>query len=462
MGGHVTGRRLAVLLGDWEVGGATYRALADRVRLLVMDGRLPLGTRLPSERDLAAVLGRSRSTIVAAYELLRERGYASSRRGSGTLTALPASAGPSTVDFAHALPPPVEGLAEAMSRAVLHVDRAVAGPGFDMFGDPVLRSRIAQRYTARGVPTTADQVMVTMGGQHAIGLLGRTLVRPGDRVLVESPSYPHAYEALVEAGAQLVTTPVTREGWDAEHLLATLERTRPPVAYLVPDFQNPTGASMPPALRTRLAAVARATGTTLVVDETTADLSIDRDWDDGPFARYGEVVTVGSLSKSLWSGLRLGWIRASPTVIAALARLRPARDLGTPRLEQLVAAELLAVMPSLLAARSAQLRLGRDHLRAALLSRLPEWDVPTVQGGLSLWVGLGRPVSSSVALLARAKGLAISAGPRFSVDGSQERFLRLPFTASVAELDRGVEILAGVWSALADLGTDLDGLWSVA
>ena len=111
--------------------------------------------------------------------------------------------------LAHALPPPVEGVAEAMSRALSHVDRAVAGPGFDMVGDPVLRARIADRYTARGVPTTADQVMVTLGGQHAIGLLSRTLVRPGDRVLVESPSYPHAYEALLEAGAQLVTTPVT-------------------------------------------------------------------------------------------------------------------------------------------------------------------------------------------------------------------------------------------------------------
>jgi DNA-binding transcriptional MocR family regulator len=459
---HVTGRRLAALLGDWEVGGATYRALADRIRLLVMDGRLPVGTRLPSERDLATVLGRSRSTIIAAYAVLRERGYATSRRGSGTVTALPATARPSTVDFAHALPPPVEGVAEAMSRALSHVDRAVAGPGFDMVGDPVLRARIADRYTARGVPTTADQVMVTLGGQHAIGLLSRTLVRPGDRVLVESPSYPHAYEALLEAGAQLVTTPVTMQGWDSEHLLATLERTRPALAYLVPDFQNPTGASMPPALRSRLAAAARAVGTMLVIDETTADLSIDRSWDDGPFARYGEVVTIGSLSKSLWSGLRIGWIRAQRPVIAALARLRPARDLGTPRLEQLVAAELLPVMPSLLAVRSAQLRAGRDHLRAAVRSRLPEWHAPTVDGGLSLWVGLGRPVSSSVVLLSRAKGLAISAGPRFTVDGSHERFLRLPFTASETELDRGVEILADVWSALADLGTDLDAVASVA
>jgi DNA-binding transcriptional MocR family regulator len=215
---------------------------------------------------------------------------------------------------------------------------------------------------------------------------------------------------------------------------------------------------MPPALRSRLAQAARDAGTTLVIDETTADLSIDRGWDDGPFARHGEpdVVTIGSLSKSMWGGLRIGWIRATRPVIGQLARVRPALDLGSPRLEQLVAAQLLPRLPELLASRSAQLRTGRDQLRAALMARLPDWEVPIVDGGLSLWVGLGQPVSSAMALLCRPKGLAISAGPRFTVDGSHERFLRLPFTSPEAELSRAVDVLAEVWPAVADLDTDAD------
>lgn len=465
---HLTGRRLTALLGEVDPKATTFRGLADRIRLMIIDGRLPLGTRLPSERELATALGRSRSTVVAAYNLLRDSGYLVSRRGSGTVTALPAGTEParSGIDFAHAIPPPIDGLAEAMRRALEQVDRAVAGPGFDMLGDVVLRSRIADRYRRREVPTSPEQVMVTVGGQHAIALVARTLVRPGDRVLVESPSYPHAFEAWRQAGATLVATPATRDGWDEDHLLTTLDRVRPAVAYLVPDFQNPTGASMPPPLRAQVAATARRTGTILVVDETTADLSIDRTWDDGPFSRYGgaggpEVITIGSLSKSMWGGLRIGWIRAGWRIIEQLAQRRPAGDLGTPRLEQLVASELVAELPALLPLRSAQLRGGRDHLLRELHTHLPGWDVASVDGGLSLWVGVGRPLSSSVALLSQARGLVVSAGPRFAFDGSQERFLRLPFTLPAEELSSGVRVLAQVWGTLADANAEVTPLPTV-
>lgn len=460
---HLTGHRLSTLLGEWGTGTAAFRDLADRIRLMVIDGRLPLGTRLPSERELATALGRSRSTVVAAYDLLRDSGYAVSRQGSGTVTALPPTARShgrqGALDFAHAIPPPIDGLADAMRRALEHVDRAVAGPGFDLHGDAVLRAHIADRFTQRGLPTAPEQVMVTVGGQHAIALLARSLVRRGDRVLVESPCYPHAFEAFQAADAVLATTPVTHDGWDGEHLLALLDRVRPVAAYLVPDFQNPTGASMPAELRAQVAAAARRAGTTLVIDETTADLSIDRGWDDGPFARHAtpagpETVTIGSLSKSMWGGLRIGWIRASRRLIDHLAQRRAALDLGVPRLEQLVATQLLAELPALLSIRSVQLRRHRDHLAAELRAHLPEWDAPAVDGGLSFWVGIGRPVSTSLALLSQAQGLTISAGPRFTVDGSHERFLRLPFTLPPGELSAGVQVLAQAWRVLAELGRD--------
>ncbi len=454
--GHLSAHALRGLLGEWENGRSAYAALADRLRVLIMDGRIPDRTRLPSERELAEALGRSRTTIVSAYRALRDSGHATSVRGSGSVAALPpSSAPPALIDFSCAVPPPVPGLEDIIARAMATpglLDR----PGYDLIGDPELRHQIAARYTARGLPTTVDQVMVTIGAQHAIALVARALIRRTDHSLVEAPTYPHAYEALLDAGARLVTTPVTSEGWDIDHLGDVLNRSRPALAYLIPDFHNPTGASMPPGERDRLIAHARRAGTILVIDETTADLNIDRPWDDGPFAAHvtgghPPTVTIGSLSKSIWGGLRIGWIRASTDLINRFAAARPAGDLGTPQLEQLVATESVARLSELLPHRAALLREHRDALTALLRSLLPEWDVPTVSGGLSLWAGLGSPISSSLALAGQSRGLAMNAGSIFSIDGAHERFVRIPFTAPLDDLDRGARILADIWRSLPAL-----------
>ena len=464
-GSRLGARGLLALLGEWESGGSIYRDLADRIKLLVIDGRLPLGTRLPSERELATELRRSRSTVVAAYDALRAEGYVASRQGSGTVVRLPARSTRTTAhDFAHAVPPPIDGLREVMRQALEHVDRAVDGPGFDMMGDEVLRERIADRYTRAGVPTRSSQVLVTMGAQHAIGMIARHTVRRGDRVLAESPAYPHAHDAFRAVGAQIVRSPVEWSGWDETHLCAHLERSRFALAYLMPDFQNPTGASMAPETRAAVARAAAATGTPLVIDETTAELDIDRGWSDGPFSRHAEVfgaavVTVGSLSKTMWGGLRLGWIRASSSFINHLARSRPAFDLGPPRLEQLVACELLPRFDDLMATRRKQLKERRDHLKTELSRHLPDWDAPVPAGGLSFWVGLGSPVSSALSLRSSELGLTVSAGPRFTVDGSMERFVRLPFTMPPEDLTAGVLKLAEVWANLEPVVDPRDYAW---
>jgi DNA-binding transcriptional MocR family regulator len=445
--------RLAELLGEHEPGVPYYRSLARRLQLLIDDGRLAVGTRIPSERDLAAALHRSRATVVAAYDVLRDTGHLRSRRGAGTIAAVPRRSVSGVIDLAHAVPPPIEGLGDLVDRAMSQLDRAMASPGFDMLGDPVLRSRIADHYGSRGLPTTSQQVLVTLGGQHAIGTLARALVRPGDRVLMETPSYPHAYDAFLAVGARLVTSPVGAHGWDGDHLVDTISRVRPVLAYLAPDFQNPTGASMPPDLRRAVVQAAARAGSAIVVDETTALLDIDRGWNDGPVARHAtstgaDVVTIGSLSKSVWGGLRLGWIRATARTIESLARRRPAFDLGTPMLEQLVAAEVLPELPQLLPHRAAQLHAGRDHLVGQLTELLPEWAVPVPRGGLSLWVGLDRPLSTSLAVLSQTRGMLVSAGPRFTADGTHERYVRLPYTEPPDKLTRAAAMLAELWATL--------------
>lgn len=459
MGPRLSARALLALVGELDPSKPVYDALAERIRLLIVDGRIVVGTRLPSERELAAQAGRSRTTIVASYHALREAGYLVSQRGSGSRVVLPeAGSGESTeswtIDFARAVPPPVDGLREIFAAAGGRMVDALDGPGFDLLGSLALRSAIAARYTARGLPTVPDQVMVTMGGQHAIALIAHTLLARGDVALIEAPTYPHAYDALRRAGARLVTTPVTVDGWDIEHLLETLVTTRPALAYLVPDFHNPTGASMPPEERARVAEAVRATGTTLIIDETTADLDIDRRWDDGPFARHAHprsatggssVITVGSLSKSVWAGLRLGWVRADAAIIRHLVQARPAGDLGTPQMEQLIGERIITAMPQLLARRRELLAEHRTVLIDMLREQLPEWTVPNPNGGLSLWVQLDKPGSSALTSLCAARGLALVAGPKFSIDGAFERYIRLPFTSPVAELHEGVRLLAASW-----------------
>ncbi|CAN5313640.1 PLP-dependent aminotransferase family protein [soil metagenome] len=457
----LSARILGTLVLGWrETSSApAYIALADRIRLLIMDGRITLGTRLPAERDLAAHLGVSRTTVTATYGELRDAGYLDSIRGSGSVARLPthapmpienATAG--YLDFSKAALPAIPAVAAAAQRAAEDLPAYLGNPGFDPIGLPVLRAAIADRYTARGLPTEPEQIMVTIGAQHAIALLSRTFLGRGDSALVESPSYPHAYEALKLTGARLVPVSVTTDdGWDEQALEQSLKRSSPAMAYLMPDFHNPTGQSMSIDLRLRLLELAEEQGTTIVADETMAELGIDGPTGERmlPLAAYGPAILIGSVGKTVWGGVRVGWIRAERQVIQKLARARMAGDLGTPVLEQLLVTNLLDDFDTILAARRERLKTGRDYLVSALRREFPEWSVPHAPGGLTLWVNLGAAVSSQLTLAARNEGLLLAAGPRFGLDGAFERFLRLPFSYSAEESDRAVDALAAAWSSLS-------------
>jgi DNA-binding transcriptional MocR family regulator len=196
----LSARSLELLLGDWRGSGSAYEALAERIRLLIVDGRIAVDTRLPAERDLAERLGLSRTTVTAAYRHLREQGNLHSVRGSGSVARLtgapamlPAPLEAEYIDFSKAAPPALPWLPEIARQAVEDLPAHLADAGFDPIGTPALRQAIAHRYTARGLPTTPEQVMVTIGAQHAIALLSRALIGRGDRAVTEVPIYPHAY-----------------------------------------------------------------------------------------------------------------------------------------------------------------------------------------------------------------------------------------------------------------------------
>jgi DNA-binding transcriptional MocR family regulator len=471
---QLSARALEAKLGEWRTGGSAYRGLADRIRLLALDGRLTAGTRLPAERELSERLELSRTTVTAAYRALRASGLLSSVRGSGSVVRLPrsgaggfgASAEGGVLDLSKATMPALIGLADVAARAAEDLVGHLNGPGFDPVGIPELRAAIAERYRVRGLPTDPEQIMVTIGAQHALSLLARVFVSRGDRVLIEQPSYPHAVEALAAAGARLVPVSVTTgvsAGWDEPALLQALRGSNPVLAYLMPDFHNPTGQTMPAGQRERVIAAAARQGTVLIADETMGEMGIDRPEHFMPFAAYAEtdagasehgpgargtVVTVGSVGKTVWGGLRIGWIRAEPALIRRLVAARTATDMGTPILEQLIVTRLLPEMPAILERRRVELRDGRDHLEALLAERFPGWTVPRVNGGLTAWVNLGLPVSSQLALAARNHGLLVPAGPRFGVDGAFERFLRIPFCQGIDEMNRAVDALGLAWGTL--------------
>lgn len=458
MDSRISARALGAALGGWRTKEPAYEALADGIRLLCLDNRLAPRTTLPAERELAAALSLSRTTVAAAYRSLRETDHIESLRGSGSVTLPLARRDPGVrddaagaIDLQQASPPAWPGLAGVFAEVAEGAATLVARAGYDGVGRLALREAIAARYAARGIPTRPDEVLVTAGAQSAIHLLASVLIARADRVLMETPTYPHAADAFRQAGARLVGVPVTTsEGWDLDRAEQAFARTLPALAYLMPDFQNPTGRSMSAHERTVTARAAERSGTIVVVDETTADLDIDRDGELPIFGDGATVIRVGSVGKTVWGGLRVGWVRAPSEIIRRLVAARPVLDLGTADFEQAVVTRLVPRLDEIAAQRAALLGAGRDAAVRAFAQLLPEFDVPRVDGGVSLWVELDAPLSSPLVMAARSHGLYLSAGARFAVEGGHDRHLRVPFTAAPETVERAVGILARVWPAVRD------------
>ncbi|MFL6115911.1 MAG: PLP-dependent aminotransferase family protein [Catenulispora sp.] len=461
--------RLTELLAGWSAGGdrRTSAGLAAAIRAQVLDGRLPMGTRLPAERELALALGVSRTLIGAALRRMRDDGMLASRRGSGSWIAVAGSGSPrrwaeepGPIDLAVASPEAITGFAAAVDAARLRLPSVLGSPGYLGHGLAELRGLVADRYTARGLPTAPEQIVITAGADAALAWLIRTFVAAGDRVVVEHPTYPNALDAIRLAKAVAVPVPLTASGWSAEELAAAIRRAGPALVHLVPEHHNPTGMLMSAAQREQIGRALAAGGALAVCDETLVELHYSgRSLGESvPLAAFApdRVVAIGSAAKAYWGGLRLGWLRAPGPLADRLAATRTAGDLGAPVLDQLVLAELLTGGDRALARRRVEFAARRDVLVGLLRDHCPQWSFTVPDGGLSLWCRLDGPVSTRLAAVAENHGLRLVPGARFSAYGGLESALRIPFSLPADVLGRAVPRLA---AAARAVGSAARGSW---
>jgi len=367
-------------------GEAMHRQLYSTFRTAILDGVFAPGTRLPSTRALADDLGVSRTTVLQAFERLVSEGYATARSGAGTrvATTLSASAHRRSsirversgsrapdrpprlsrsmtavldefknprpafrmVPFALGVPAIDEFPVALWSRLIGRLWRTRASEmlGFtDVRGYPPLREAIAQYVmTARGVRCSAEQVLVVNGAQHGIDLMARILLDPGDTVWVEDPGWRPMRATLRAAGAQLVRVPVDEQGIDVYEGERRAPNAR--LALVTPSYQAPLGAALTLERRLALLDWAARADAWVLEDDYNGEYRYDTDPIPAVQAldRAGRVIYVGSFSKTIAPGLRVGYLVLPPSLVEVARLARLASDMHTSVAEQAVLAEFLA------------------------------------------------------------------------------------------------------------------------
>jgi DNA-binding transcriptional MocR family regulator len=492
-GGHI--RMYAIgsvalidLLGDWASGSDPLNEqLASAIGRAIERGDLAAGSRLPSERELAVALGLSRTTIVLAYGRLRDAGLVRSRQGSGTRVVGSARAArqgsgliqPYVIADHPGRQAPAVGLMGTVpgwlpgepdermiemtigalrgGRVVLDATRQMVDEdlpailddfGYRPVGLPSLREEIASHFGELGVPTEPTQIIVTSGAQQAIDLIAHELVGRDGIVLLENPTYVGAVDAFRAAAGRMIPVPGDELGMRTDLAAAAVGSTSVRAVFVVPTYQNPTGTVLPEERRRSLARLAADSGT-LVVEDLTPDVGLGRGVPPpiAAFDRAGRVLTIGSLSKVGWGGLRVGWIRAPQPLIQGLISRKTVTDHGTSTIVQAIARRVLQHRD-----RLAEQTLVEAASRSSIVVRsirdlLPDWELNEPSGGLSIWVRLPGADATEFARVAAEHGVVVRPGPVFSPDGGCRDYLRVAVGEEPERLREGVRRLAAAWEA---------------
>lgn len=366
------------------------------------------------------------------------------------------TARPEVISFAGGLPAPelfdAEGIREAYDRVLAERPRTVLQYSTTE-GDPALRSAVAARLTGRGLPTEADDLLVTGGSQQGLALVATALIEPGDVVLVENPTYLAALQCFGFAGARVVPVPTDADGVIPGALEELVLRERPKLLYLVPNFQNPTGRTLTLARRRAVAEVAGRHGLWIAEDDPYGELRFEgagEPWIAGLAPAGDRTVLLGSFSKVMAPGMRLGWLRAPAGLLRACVIAKQAADLHTSTVDQAAAARYLADRD--LDAHLARVRTAYRDRRDALLAGLPDalptgsaWNRP--EGGMFVWVRLPEGHDATALLrTAITHDVAYVPGTPFYATAPDPATLRMSFTTHTpAEITEGLARLAKVF-----------------
>ncbi len=444
--------------------GPRYQRLASALLDAVDAGVLRGGVRVPAERPLAAAVGVSRGTVVACFEHLVAAGVLRRRQGAGTYVvgrpswaAAPASSsvatlllrrmagGRQSIDLSVSCPSDLRHLPLVDPAAAW---AALDGNGLNPAGRPDLRAEVARHLTEQQqLPTEPGQIIITAGCQEALWLLSQA-VRPRTGMLVTTcPTYPGLAGAFSSSRRDLVLVPADAAGADP-NAIGRASRAPGSIVYLMPTGHNPTGTVMPMVRRQSIAAIADGSRATIVEDLSLADLTLDGRPPPPIAALSTHVVAVGSASKLLWGGLRVGWIRADEPLRTQILARKAALNLATAAIDQTLTAQLLAgAGPAWLATHRAALAERRDHLINLIAAYLPAWQVSPPSAGLSLWIELPLEATDAFAHVAGRYGVTIAAGSAACLDDHHLRYIRLSFTEQQGTLELAVERLAAAWEA---------------
>jgi GntR family transcriptional regulator/MocR family aminotransferase len=477
------------------------RQIQAQVERLIREGWLGAGVKLPATRELAASLGVDRSTVALAYEELVAAGQVRAHVGQGTFVLARADREPPAgaavparvpLDWSRLLSRRAHGSAgdgerlpvvpvPPASRAVISFAEGIPDSGLfptDAFrrvlnqvvrteGDRLLQYRAGdgypplQDYLATyllrfGVEARPADILIVNGSQQGFDLVARTLLDPGDVVAMEQPTYPRAIDVFRAAGVQLVPVPWDGTGPSPSALDRVLARYRPKLFYCQPTAHNPTGLTMTPESARRVLDVAARHRVPIVEDGFDGGLfygerrpvplrALDRD---------GLVLYLGTFSKVLFPGLRLGWLVAPAPVAGRLRAAKHLADFGTSPLIQAAVYRFCErrLLDRHVAHVAREYGRRRDALLAALARHLPEgttWTEPA--GGFSLLLTLpGGQAAADLLPAAARHGVTFTPGAAFFLDGSGGDTIRLSFSAVTASrIDEGVRRLA---HAMAEQG----------
>ena len=432
-----------MLLVELDPGSSlpAYRQIRDRIVALIEEGTLLPGDRLPPSREFAATVGVHRSTVVRAFEDARALGYLESRPGSYTTVRrrarppataernstgtvifdwgirLPSSTGgptgaerpwsstrpdDRTIDFERLAADPVLAPSDDLRHCLKRTLLDLGSEALD-YAEPAgwrpLRETVSRRLRAHGISVGSDQILITNGAQQALDLILRLMTQSGDRIIVEAPTYGMLHPLTRLHGVEPVEVPMRHDGMDLDALEYTLDREPPMLLYTMPNFHNPTGVTTTQAHRERLLGLCESHRIPVVEDGFEEEMkyfgkavlpikSMDA---------AGLVLYVGSFSKIVFPGLRVGWIAAQSEVLDRLVKIQHATCLAANTLAQAAADQFSrrGVYESYLRRIHRIYRRRMRTMLGALGRHLPaevEWTRPT--GGYTLWLRLPLPIGS--------------------------------------------------------------------